>query len=93
MVPSKAWYACTFFYRSFRYGEWMFEIGLVVKTVVYSCLFGTVFLGANFVLVLLDQQSMEPLFNTFFFLLCALLYSHGMNTPVDRFNMEGYRTS
>lgn len=75
------------------HGEWMFEIGLTVKVAVYSCLFGTVFLGLNFVLVILDQQSLEPLATTIFFVLCALLYLKGMNTPVDSFDMEGYRTS
>ncbi len=62
----------------------MRKIEVTVKVLIYSCLAAVVFLSFNFTLVSLDLQRLEPLAQSLYFLLCAVLLSRGLNSVPPR---------
>jgi hypothetical protein len=55
------------------------QIEVTVKILIYSCLAAVVFLSLNFTMVMLDLQRFEPLAQSLYFVICAVLFSKGLN--------------
>lgn len=70
----------------------MRRIGVAVKVCVYVCLASVVFLSLNFTLVLLDLQRWEPLAQSAFIVIFALLYLNGLHAPPSELNVERLRS-
>jgi hypothetical protein len=63
----------------------MLGIGIGIKIAVYSCIACVSFLSLNFTLAMLDLQQLEPLAQSVFFVLSAVLYFTGLSPLLSGF--------